>query len=99
MITIVAKLKAIEGKQDELKKSLTTMIAAVKANEPGVPVYSLHTANDDPTLFMFYEQYVDADAQKAHGTTDHMKAFGASLRGVLDGRPQIEAYTQIDGVS
>ena len=99
MITLVAKLKAVEGKQDELKKALTTMVEAVKANEPGVPTYSLHTSNDDPTLFLFYEQYADADAQEAHGKTDHMKAFGATLGGLLDGRPVLEHYTQIAGIS
>ena len=99
MITIVAKLKAQEGKQDELRKALTTMVDAVKANEPDVPTYSLHTSNDDPTLFLFYEQYASAEAQAAHGKTDHMKALGGSLAGVLDGRPEIEMYTQIAGVS
>ena len=66
--------------------------------EPGVPVYSLHTSDKEPGLVMFYEQYVDAAAQAAHGTTDHMKAFGAGLAGRLEGRPVIERYTQVASV-
>lgn len=98
MITIVAKLKAAEGKQDELKAALTRMVEKVKANEPGVKSYSLHVADSDPTVFMFYEQYADAAAFEAHGKTDHMKELGAALQGKLAGRPEIERYTYITGV-
>ena len=99
MITIVAKLQANEGKQDELKAILSEMVGKVKENEPGVPTYSLHVADDDPTMFLFYEQYSSADAFAAHGTTDHMKAMGSKLGGLLAGRPVIERYTQVAGVS
>lgn len=100
MITILAKLQAAPGKEEELKAALTKMVADVKTNEAGaVPTYSLHVSKDDPTMFLFYEQYADADAQDAHGQTAHMAALGASLRGNLAGRPVIEAYTQIAGVS
>lgn len=98
MITVVAKLKAAEGKQDELKAALSTMVANVKANEPGVKAYSLHVADNDPTQFMFYEQYADAAAFEAHSKTEHMKALGASLAGLLAGRPEIERYTFLEGV-
>lgn len=99
MITIVAKLQAAAGKEDELRAALTTMVAAVKANEAGaVPTYSLHVANDDPTMFLFYEQYASPEAAEAHNKTPHMAELGANLRGVLAGRPVIERYTQIAGV-
>ena len=99
MITIVAKLQANPGKEGELEAVLKKMVAAVKQNESGkVPTYSLHTAKDDPTLFMFYEQYADADAFAAHGQTEHMKEMGGSLRGLLAGRPVIEQYESIASV-
>ena len=100
MITVVAKLQAAPGKEDELRKALTTMVSAVKANEAGaVPVYSLHVNDDDPASFLFYEQYSSAEGQEAHGKTAHMAELGASLRGLLAGRPVIERYTQIAGVN
>ena len=98
MITLVAKLQAAEGKEAELQAALLGMVANVAKHEPGVPVDSVHTSDTEKGLFMFYEQYADAAAQTAHGTTDHMKAFGASLAGLLAGRPAIERYTQIGGV-
>jgi quinol monooxygenase YgiN len=99
MITVVAKLQAAPGKEDELKAVLTDMVGKVKQHEAGaVPVYSLHTSNDDPTMFLFYENYRDADAATAHNTTDHMKAMGSALGGLLAGRPVIERYTRIASV-
>ncbi|MEO9254898.1 MAG: putative quinol monooxygenase [Tepidiformaceae bacterium] len=96
MITIVAKLQANAGKEDELAAVLKKMVAAVKQNEAGkVPTYSLHTSKNDPTLFMFYEQYADAAAFEAHGKTEHMKEMGGSLAGLLAGRPVIEQYESI----
>ena len=98
MITVVAKLQALEGKQGELSQALTEMVEAVSANEPGVSAYSRHVADDDPTLFLFYEQYESAEAQKTHGGTEHMQALGGKLQDLLAGRPEIERYTQIASV-
>ena len=99
MITIVAKLQAQPGKEGELRAALTEMVAAVKEKEAGaVPAYSLHVSDSDPTVFLFYENYRDAAAFEAHGKTDHMRALGAKLAGLLAGRPVIERYTKIAGV-
>lgn len=99
MITTVAKLQAAPGKEDELRAALEKMVAAVKQNEKGpVVTYSLHQLNSDPATFLFYEQYRDAEAQAAHGQSPHMAELGASLRGVLAGRPEIEQYTKIAGI-
>lgn len=99
MITLVAKLQANAGKEDQLRAILTEMVGNVKNHEAGKAVaYSLHTTDNDPTLFMFYEQYADAAALEAHGKTDHMRAMGGKLAGLLAGRPVIERYTQIAGV-
>jgi quinol monooxygenase YgiN len=100
MITVVAKLQAVTGKEDQLRAVLTEMVGNVKKHEAGkVPTYSLHTSDADPTLFLFYEQYADAEGLAAHSQTDHMKAMGASLAGLLAGRPVIERYTRIASVS
>ena len=99
MITLVAKLQANAGKENDLRAALTEMVANVKKHEAGKAVaYSLHVSDTDPTVFLFYEQYSSPEALAAHGQTDHMKAMGAKLGGVLAGRPTVERYTQIAGV-
>lgn len=102
MITIIAKLQAAPGKEEELKAALEEMVAAVKTNEAGKALaYSLHTSDKTPGLFMFYEQYSDEEALKAHSATAHMAAMNEKIvQGkLLAGRPEIERYTQIAGVS
>jgi quinol monooxygenase YgiN len=101
MLTVVAKLTAAPGKEEQLKETLTKMVAAVKANEKGPVVqYSVHVSNDDPATFLFYEQYKDEDAVKAHGTTEHMGALNQAIRDgqLLGGRPTIERFTWLAGV-
>jgi quinol monooxygenase YgiN len=98
MITIVAKLHAVAGKEDDLRAVLSEMVKNVGANEPGVRAYSLHTSDTDPTLFLFYEQYANPEALEGHRTTPHMAAMGPKLAGLLAGRPVLERYTQVAGV-
>jgi quinol monooxygenase YgiN len=89
----------VDGKADEFEQAAREQIAAVGANEAGKAlIYTLHRSTEDPNLFLFYEQYQGADALAAHGTTDHMKAFGGKLRGLLDGRPVIERYESLAGI-
>lgn len=96
MIGIVAKLKVQDGKAAEFEAAAIEMIAAVKKHEAGKAlVYSLHRAQDDPTTFVFYELYADADAVAAHSTTDHMKAFGGKIGALLAGAPQVDRLDHI----
>lgn len=100
MITLVAKLRTQDGKGDEFVAAAREQIANVKQHEAGKALnYTLHRSVDDPNLFMFYEQYSDADAHAAHGATEHMKAFGGNLRTILAGRPEIERYESIVGLA
>ncbi|MQA00807.1 MAG: antibiotic biosynthesis monooxygenase [Dehalococcoidia bacterium] len=98
MITVIAKLQAQPGKEDEMKAELTRMVQAVSATEPDVPAYSLHQADDDPTVFYFYEQYANTEAQEAHRQTEHMKALGAAMRDMAAGRPEVTLMTQVAGI-
>ncbi|MDA0350697.1 MAG: putative quinol monooxygenase [Chloroflexi bacterium] len=98
MRTVIAKLQAREGKEAEMRAALEKMVAAVSTNEPGVPKYELHTSDEDPTVFYFYEQYDSEDASAAHGASDHMKQLGEDLKGVAGARPEITRLTWIAGV-
>lgn len=99
MSIIIAKLTAAPGKEAEMRAELEKMVAAVDKNEPGVTQYSLHATDGEPGVFWFYEEYASDEAQQAHGQTDHMKAFGAALRDIAGGRPEVMRMTKIAGVS
>lgn len=98
MITITAKLTAKEGKADDLQAALLRMIPQVEAHEPGVVQYALHSVEGQPGVFFFYEQYSDDAAFATHRGTDHMKALGAALGELMEGRMEIARLNYIDGV-
>src|SRR3954447_16025757 len=77
-VSLMAKLTAHEGKGDELAAAFDGLFAHVET-EPGTEVYVLSRVADDPDAFFFFELYVDDDAFAAHGTSDAMKAAGASF--------------------
>jgi quinol monooxygenase YgiN len=96
VIAVVARLKVQDGKADEFEAAAKEMVAAVGKAEAGrTLMYTLHRTKDDPNTFVFYEQYADEGALAAHRGTEHMAAFGATIRGLLDGRPEIVQYEPV----
>lgn len=99
MLVVVAKLKAKAGKEEELEKAFLTMIPEVQAKEEGTLVYALHRAANDPGTFLFYEKYTDQEAFVHHSTTPHFKQLFATIGPLLDGKPAIEMYEELAGVT
>ena len=93
-ISVIAKLTAAEGKHTELHDAITALIDAAD-EEPGLEVYSCHTTPDEPGVFYFFELYRDADAGRAHGTGDRMKAAMAAVGKLLAERPEVTRMTPI----
>jgi quinol monooxygenase YgiN len=93
-IAVIAKLTAAPGKRDDLVAVLTAQVAAVN-DEAGTEIYALLTSNDDDTSVYFFERYTDADALKAHSTSDGMKALGPKLKGLVAAAPEIIRLTPV----
>jgi quinol monooxygenase YgiN len=97
VLTVVATLKVKPGQEDTLIAGMRKMIAHVKANEPGTVTYLLHRSAADPTKFLVYEVYADQAAFATHGASEPMQEFFRLAGGILDGRPDIAMYEEIDG--
>ena len=97
MVTVIATLKVKSGNEAAFERAARDMITHVKANEPGTLTYLLHRSTGDPTEFVFYEVYADQGALASHGGSEQMKKFFGLAGGLLDGRPDIKMYEQIDG--
>ena len=65
--------------------------------EPGTLKYILHTDAGNEDLVWFYEVYADADAMKAHSSSDAFKALGPTLAPHLGGRPEITVLNPVGG--
>ena len=84
MITIIARLKALPGKEAEAVKHIRDMVAAVEAKEPGALAYISHTVPGSPGEFLFFEMYKDQATMDAHMATQHLQKLRSLLGTVLD---------------
>ena len=95
MLTVIAKIKAKPDQGATFEAAATKMLAHVKANEPGTLTYTLHRSTADATTYVFYEVYQDQAAFAQHGGSPAMQAFFGAMKGVVDGRPELEMYEAI----
>lgn len=97
MITIIAKLKCQEGKEEEALALCAEMVNAVKANEPNVLAYVCNRSKKDPREIVFFEVYADQDALTAHGKTPHMMKMNKSFRDLFVPPPDIQPMERVEG--
>ena len=93
-MVVVAKLKAKKGEEAKMEEALRDMVLKVQQEE-GTLAYTLHRSQKDPTQFLFYEKYRDAQALKEHSATPYFKELFTALGPLLDGSPEIEMYDEI----
>jgi quinol monooxygenase YgiN len=97
-LTVVAKIRAAQGKGDALAAFLTEQAGVVLRAEVGKCLaYRVHRSTKDPGLFLFYEQYVDEAAFEAHRTSEHLAAFRArrEKEGLVAGPAEVDVYRAI----
>jgi quinol monooxygenase YgiN len=92
VFTVVAKLRARPGREAQLEAVLTRQVAAVRANEPDCLAYRLHRLAQDPTAFLFYEQYRSEAAFERHRKAAHLAAFQAERKDLVAGPAEVEIY-------
>ena len=81
-LTIVAHIKAHTDKADLVKVELTKLVAPTLAEE-GCLQYDLHQDNDDPALFMFYENWESRALWQQHMNAPHLAAYAKATEGAV----------------
>lgn len=87
-IVAIATLTPLPGKTDELVTAMKDLIAQVHANEEGCLLYAMHRHPDGERVVMV-EKYTGPEAVKAHRASEHFKAAGAVLGGLLAAPPEV----------
>ncbi len=97
VLTVVARIRAAQGKGDALAALLAEQAAAVRSAEPGCLAYRPHRSTRDPELFLFYETYVDEAAYEAHRAAPHLAAFRRHReeQQLADGAVEVEVYRSL----
>ncbi|TWI62174.1 quinol monooxygenase YgiN [Pseudoduganella lurida] len=92
LLTVVATITARPGQEAAVRQALETVVPGSRA-EAGCRRYELHVDNEQPGRFVMLEEWDSAAALAEHEATDHFKALGAAVRGLVDIR--IDKLTKI----
>jgi quinol monooxygenase YgiN len=94
LLTVVAQMKAKAGKEEELRKLLLGLIEPTR-KEQGCVQYDLHVHIDDPSRFVFYENWESKEDLDRHSAAPHMDAFRHAAAHLLAEPPSVERYWRI----
>jgi quinol monooxygenase YgiN len=92
MIAIIATFTVAEANAEAFEAVANALVAATRANEPGVKLYTLVRNGKEPTQYRMMELYDDQAAVDSHMASEWFKAAGPKLGPLLDGRLKIEQY-------
>ncbi|WP_370277907.1 putative quinol monooxygenase [Pontibacterium sp.] len=81
-LTIVARIEAKPDQIELVKSELTKLIEPTRA-EAGCIQYDLHQDNNQPEVFLFFENWETRELWQAHMENDHLKAYMAATEGAV----------------
>ena len=82
-LTIVAKILAKEGKGVLVKEALIKLIETTR-KEAGCINYDLHQDNENPNLFLFYENWESRDLWQEHMKNTHIAEYKEMTKGAVE---------------
>ncbi len=81
-LSIVARIEAKSDQVELVKNALITLIEPTR-NENGCLQYDLHQDNENPEVFVFYENWQSRELWQIHMNNDHLKAYMAETEGAV----------------
>ena len=91
---VIARWKALEGREEEVKRSLELLIEPSRA-EPGNRCYQPSQDPVNPRVFVLYELYEDEAAYRAHGESEHFQRLAVRTAIPLLERRDREFYETV----
>jgi quinol monooxygenase YgiN len=93
-LTIIATLRAKQGQESRAREALRGMLGPTHA-EAGCINYDLHESQDDPALFVFYENWASAAHLDSHLKSAHFQALSKVIPEIFVGPPKITKWKKI----
>lgn len=99
MITFTARVKMIQGKEEDALDVAKKLVESVQKEEPGALAYICHQCEENPQELLFFEVYADEVAAEVHGKTPHFNAFKKQFGKVFDADfgAKIEYLERVEG--
>ncbi|MTI13990.1 putative quinol monooxygenase [Sansalvadorimonas verongulae] len=82
-LTIVANIIAKADKVNLVRSELEKLIIPTRAEE-GCIDYDLHQDNENPSHFMFYENWATRELWRAHIDVQHLKDYLVAVEGAVE---------------
>lgn len=95
MYTVVTKMKAVKGKDNDVEKELHRIVPLSRA-EKGNTIFIAHRSFEDPCVFLTYARYGNKECFASHRSSQHMKSFFRNIDSILDEPPEINTYESLD---
>ena len=92
-VTYFVRMKAKEGKAEEVREALLTN-PAIAGEEPGRVVFALHRSKDDPDEFWIYETWESEELVGAHESSEPFLEYRETLRPLVDGDSVVWGNTE-----
>ena len=93
-ITVVATFHARPGKEKDLRAALTGLLAPTR-KEVGCLNYDLHQSPEDPTKFLFHENWTSKELLDAHLKSPHVAALLPCVDELCVAFPEIKVWEKI----
>ncbi|MBV8614485.1 MAG: antibiotic biosynthesis monooxygenase [Acetobacteraceae bacterium] len=93
-LTVIGVLRAKPEKREELQEILRRFVAPTR-DEEGCVEYHLHVSNDDPNLFMFYENWRRREDLDRHLAMPHLAPIKKRGHELLAAEIEIRSYTML----
>jgi len=82
-LTIVARILAKEEKREFVKTELLKLINTTRA-EKGCINYDLHQDNENPNIFLFYENWENRELWQEHMNNTHLADYMKATDGAVE---------------
>ncbi|SLN16973.1 putative quinol monooxygenase YgiN [Roseovarius albus] len=82
-LTIVAHITAKPG-QESLVRSELEKLVPVTREETGCLQYDLHSDNENPSHFMFFENWKSRELWQTHMNAPHLSAYMTATEGAVE---------------
>ena len=82
-LTIVARIEAKTDKVELVKTALLKLIEPTRSEE-GCMQYNLHQDNENPEVFVFYENWESRALWQTHMNNDHLKTYMEQTEGAVE---------------
>ena len=94
-ITVVAQIKAKPGNESQVRLLLLSLVAPSR-KDAGCLNYDLHQGTNDPTLFLFHENWTSKAHLDAHLQKPDLQAALARVGQMAAEPPQITLWEKIE---